>query len=1081
MKKLACCGFVPYRWNAKKAESDTPKTDTVPSSRPVSASNVSLPVPPGPHHYPPAAPMNRANTGSFSSRGNARTPDSFFDGDINLAEYADDAEDDDNGPNLRDGPIVRLVRRLSTDNKNVTGSNPPANQNPEALKELKRRKAAEDYRASVRLQNHARIQAEIRSENSGSRSVSTRGSKRVRELATVMEDANDQGANDRTSSITSHHSQQWRKGLEFYVATSEGVRGVGYQPPRTPHHPITRPPAARLRNDHTGNIRGDRRRGSFPRPDLGRASASQIVLRERGSLPAMPPPPVLTARQTPDGQDDASFRSWNLSQNTVQGDSQATISNRTGDVSTGTTQNTSISDIQGTSQSKTRRGEPSQGNKQAACTPDSVTASNYSRASESSQSQEGEALNIWLLTQDSQETLAPANEQPAKGEPVSRETVCNGNLPNTDKENTHSPISAGLPASGTSGELTIKAFPRDESSSTDLESALAMNLDMEDEMDRNTRTSEEMSVRVQEPDQEQVYKQTSENAEHEPKDKALPAQEDPIHHDNNEEKGKIIVATNLASIPQYQSSSVYSSTQNTRQTSPDGSKEPSSEEGARYSLESFKGLELSPFSVPKDVRQEGSDDTYRTAASKRSGSDPVIPPIAVNQIVSDSVEKSQNKLAPTTPTPTASHTHSRKSSFLNLLLHRAESSSIGHRKSKSQPSAKLTPLNNSPEALDIPKRLSHAKKLSNLSIRSHMQPISAADDFAAPPLRESATVVWKRAFELEHNLRDKSVGPAHSETTVVSPVPDDDADKDIAVKDDGDINGGNDAFTAGTQFASHTREERNAAAGSTDLVKQKDFALASTTYQQSWITDMKMGANGYKDEEAAHSLSKKFGKAMKTGLTKMVQSKPKGKSAELEYPELEILPTKGGYKDVEAIQRSVATLSPRLRAKMATHPAQALADMENESRQYGGAHHTSDGSADNAALRNDKSKDVGTSAKVALSIRPVTPASLAIAPNGDLTTPTTTEHWATPASRLSFSSTSHTEEGYISAVDDIESIGKLNLNSEAEVQHFGFFMFGQTEIWQKNWYQSLPNDSVFLVDDSFNPRTNDNARGLLMS
>lgn len=186
-----------------------------------------------------------------------------------------------------------------------------------------------------------------------------------------------------------------------------------------------------------------------------------------------------------------------------------------------------------------------------------------------------------------------------------------------------------------------------------------------------------------------------------------------------------------------------------------------------------------------------------------------------------------------------------------------------------------------------------------------------------------------------------------------------------------------------------------------------------------------MGANGDKDEEAAHSLSKKFGKAMKTGLTKMVQSKPKGKSAELEYPELEILPTKGGYKDVEAIQRSVATLSPRLRAKMATHPAQALADMENESRQYGGAYHTSDGSADNAALRNDKSKDVGTSAKVALSIRPVTPASLAIAPNGDLTTPTTTEHWATPASRLSFSSTSHTEEGYISAVDDIESIGKL--------------------------------------------------------
>ncbi|EQB55031.1 hypothetical protein CGLO_05062 [Colletotrichum gloeosporioides Cg-14] len=498
-----------------------------------------------------------------------------------------------------------------------------------------------------------------------------------------------------------------------------------------------------------------------------------------------------------------------------------------------------------------------------------------------------------------------------------------------------------------------------------------MNLDMEDEMDRNTRTSEEMSVSVQEPDQEQVSKQTAENNEHEPKGKALPAQEDPIRHDNNEEKGKIIIATNLDSIPQYQSSSVYSSTQNTRHPSPVGSKQPSSDEDARYSLESFKGLELSPFSVPKDARQEGSDDTYRTAASKRSGSDPVIPPIAVKQIVSGSVEKSQNKLASGTTAPAATNIHSRKSSFLNLLLHRAESSSIGHRKSKSQPSAKLASLNNSSEALDIPKRLSHAKKLSNLSIRSHMQPISAADDFnSGPAKRATPPASWAR-------------------------------------------------------FASHTREERNAAAGSTDLVKQKDFALASTTDQQGWVTDKKMGANGDKDEEAAHSLSKKFGKAMKTGLTKMVQSKPKGKSAELEYPELEILPTKGGYKDVEAIQRSVATLSPRLRAKMATHPAQALADMENESRQWGGAHHTSDGSADTIALRNDVSKDVATSAKVALSIRPVTPASLAIAPNGDLTTPTTTGHWATPASRLSFSSTSHTEEGYISAVDDTESSGKL--------------------------------------------------------
>ncbi|KAK2004281.1 hypothetical protein LX36DRAFT_564568 [Colletotrichum falcatum] len=205
-----------------------------------------------------------------------------------------------------------------------------------------------------------------------------------------------------------------------------------------------------------------------------------------------------------------------------------------------------------------------------------------------------------------------------------------------------------------------------------------------------------------------------------------------------------------------------------------------------------------------------------------------------------------------------------------------------------------------------------------------------------------------------------------------------------------------------------------------DDVTMKDFAVIpglGNSDQYVWITDKGSEGVGAETKHPHQSLSKRLGRAMKSSLGKVMPSTLGIKNAaQLEFPELEILPTKGGYKDLEAIQTSIATLKTSQRAKMATNPALVMAELETQSKQFlikkipvqlQEAEHARHGSAGKAAVETADGTIEGSKGHTYAirepSIRPVTPANMINPSEGDSTVATATENWVTPASRLSHS------------------------------------------------------------------------------
>lgn len=749
-------------------------------------------------------------TGSLaSSRSQARTPESFLPDPVGV-EFDSDSDDEIRAPKPSAGAagaVRTLARRLSQDDKKRASAS-QAKLHPDEIKELVKRaeQRAETvaYRAEVRRNSIARIQAQAdigKSENSSlrpasSRSISTRGSNRVHELETVVEDPDD------------HHKDSSPSGprddVEFSVVPGLSLKDTNY--PRPPARPQNaKLPAETLKCDPADCDTDDRRRSSCPRPET--VSKVSAVLQERPSLPMMPPPPTLIAKQAPDDEDDASLRTWELSQGNPQRDSQSTLIIQAEDVANEFAEATT--DAKSKNVSETQHQPDDSGNKDVAQNDvqpgrffGDVIPPDRSHASESSQSQDGSAWGVWLLAQElgSPENPVAANEAPAQTELVLASDVSTTCSMQNETNSKVLSSAATLTSSGTSGQLTIKASPNSHDSPTDLQSALAMNLEMEDEMDRMIRQAEEeeetscqeraaeyLSLKVSDRDLQKL-----DNSKESPQSPGNAHDQHFALSAKGEEENSgpnVTLKMALASATSgYPSSSVYSSTQNTRPPSLSTPRDASSDDNVRYILESFKGLELSPFSgtlscvasacqfanckaVPDDLRPERSDDSYRTAVSERSTSDPALPSIALPSKGTVSAENGvENEKLTEGPAETSadSRIHSRKSSFLQILLHRTASGSKGHRKSKSQPSAKLPSMNTSSEPLEAAKRLGHVKKLSNLSIRSNMQPISAPEVFVAPKLNESATAVWQRAFELEHHRRDESA--LHSSNRLSKPA-----------------------------------------------------------------------------------------------------------------------------------------------------------------------------------------------------------------------------------------------------------------------------------------------------------------------
>ncbi|EEY19204.1 conserved hypothetical protein [Verticillium alfalfae VaMs.102] len=123
---------------------------------------------------------------------------------------------------------------------------------------------------------------------------------------------------------------------------------------------------------------------------------------------------------------------------------------------------------------------------------------------------------------------------------------------------------------------------------------------------------------------------------------------------------------------------------------------------------------------------------------------------------------------------------------------------------------------------------------------------------------------------------------------------------------------------AWSRWPSQTRKERTAAAGYSDGMKSRDFAIVASTGDGriEWVTDKDPAATMTDLQLGSRSFSGKLGKAVKTGLEKLLPPKSgpldeAGRSLSghvafadkrLEYPELEILPTEGGYKELKALE-----------------------------------------------------------------------------------------------------------------------------------------------------------------------------------
>lgn len=165
------------------------------------------------------------------------------------------------------------------------------------------------------------------------------------------------------------------------------------------------------------------------------------------------------------------------------------------------------------------------------------------------------------------------------------------------------------------------------------------------------------------------------------------------------------------------------------------------------------------------------------------------------------------------------------------------------------------------------------------------------------------------------------------------------------------------------RYPSHNREERNAAAGPGDRVKPKDFAVKEVTAggKVSWITD-KDEADVLDRKSMIRSFSGRFSQPFKSRWSRLLPSgtgtpsrdkSMLGKrrsslqtSGDLEYPELELLPTAGGYKELRALEREIIEMKRRVgpdkRASsdgMTTRPS--LTDRMDDVAQHDGVFESS--------------------------------------------------------------------------------------------------------------------------------------------
>ncbi|TGJ87313.1 hypothetical protein E0Z10_g1426 [Xylaria hypoxylon] len=128
------------------------------------------------------------------------------------------------------------------------------------------------------------------------------------------------------------------------------------------------------------------------------------------------------------------------------------------------------------------------------------------------------------------------------------------------------------------------------------------------------------------------------------------------------------------------------------------------------------------------------------------------------------------------------------------------------------------------------------------------------------------------------------------------------------------------------KWPSHTREERTTSAGKKDKVETQDFAVIPNSEPSNTKIGSKALPTGRDMTTTSRNLSSQVSKALRSGWNKMIthtgslgrasDHEPTTQSTQkchgfLEYPELELLPTAEGYREVEALDQQIDNMKRR--------------------------------------------------------------------------------------------------------------------------------------------------------------------------
>lgn len=143
---------------------------------------------------------------------------------------------------------------------------------------------------------------------------------------------------------------------------------------------------------------------------------------------------------------------------------------------------------------------------------------------------------------------------------------------------------------------------------------------------------------------------------------------------------------------------------------------------------------------------------------------------------------------------------------------------------------------------------------------------------------------------------------------------------------------------AWARWPSHTRAVRNGPAQQHDSIRPKDFAVAyGSTGETKWPSNKdQWQVASAEPKERSESLSGKVSKAIRKSIARImpssdgnigsnpslaVDARRRRADGYLEYPELELLPMAGGYKELEALERQIDHIKRPSEAHPTPHPS----------------------------------------------------------------------------------------------------------------------------------------------------------------